>query len=169
MQGQKIIVSCEPKGRFEGVIVSGTPKPGTCMEYVPSINPISGRFTMRARTITFPLDGQKGPVCVLLADELQGGTNTQAYTSGRWGEVYWPTAGDDLNMLLRYQPGTGTALDENIGDLLEIDGSTGMLQGVGTGGATGSHLSAPFQLMEHLGVALTTNALVWVKYLGNGA
>lgn len=166
-RGKEIVMdSPNVRGKFEEGIVSGTPKPGTCMEIVPNTAPVGGRFTWRAWTRN---DGAKGPIVVLREDALQGKTTTDAYVSGTRCFLYWPCAGDHLNMLLRYQPGTGTSLNENIGDLLEVDGATGMLQGVGTGGPTGSHASSPFWLMEDLGVALTANTLVWVQYLGNQA
>ena len=165
-RGAEIIVSANPQGKFDECIVSGTPKPGTCMEIVPSTDPVGGRFTFRAVTRN---DGAKGPIAVLLPDSFQGKLANDAYVTGTRGFLYWPLAGEELNMLLRYQPGTGTSLDENIGDLLEVDGASGKLQGVGTGGPTGSHASAPFMLLEHLGLALTADTLIWTRYLGNNA
>ena len=165
-KGQDIILTAEPKGQFEEIVVSGTPKPGTLMEIVPSTNPVSGRFTMRAVSRA---DGAKGPICILVPDREQGQLFDTAYVTATRGFVYWPVAGEEFNMFLRRQAGTGTSLNENIGDLLEVDGATGMLQGIGTGGPTGAHASAPFQLLEHLGVALTGDTLIWVKYLGNNA
>lgn len=164
MKGNVIV--CEgtnAKGKFEECTVDGTPKPGTCMMVKGSTNPAGGRFTYKAFDRG---DGFRAEVCVLREDELQGGLPTTAYVSGARGFLYWPLPGDELNMLLRDQPGTGTSLNTQIGDALEIDGATGMLQGVGSGGPTGSHLHAPFILMEHLGVDLTENTLVFVKYRG---
>lgn len=163
-----IVTSAEPRGRWEGIIVSGTPKPGTFMEPM-STSPVSGRRTYRARGTTYTKDGQIGPVAILDMDENQGGVITQAYTSGRWGRIYWPLPGDELMALLRYQSGTGTSLTENIGDPLEIDAATGMLQGIGTVAGTGAHASAPFVLWEHLGVALTADTHVLVKCIGLAA
>lgn len=163
MKGNTIVVNGpDVRGKFEECTVSGTPKPGTCMQ-VTSAAPAGGRFTYAAFSRG---DGFRAEVCVLREDELQGRLATEAYVSGERGFLYWPVPGDELNMLLKYQPGTGTNLNENIGDLLEIDGATGKLQGVGTGGPTGSHLHAPFVLMEHLGVALSADVLVFVKYRG---
>lgn len=159
-----IILTAEPRGVYEECVISGTPKPGTFMEIVPDTNPVGGRFTYRAVS---RLDGQIGPVCILLEDKLQGANKDTAYVSGARGFMYWPVAGEEFLALFRDQPGTGTSLANDIGDLLEIDGASGMLQGVGTSGATGSHESKPFHLMEHLGVDLTANTLIWVKYRGN--
>ena len=163
-----VITGSEYKGRVEGIIVSGTPYPGTCMEPMTTA-PVSGRRTYRARGTTYTKDGQIGPVAVLLEDELQSGGLTQAYKTGRVGRIYWPLPGDELMMRLRYQSGTGTSASENIGDPLEIDAATGMLQAVGTVAGTGAHASTPFVLWEHLGVALTADTPVLVKCIGLAA
>jgi hypothetical protein len=169
MRGNTIIVSAEPRGRFEGVIISGTPKPGTVM--LPTNANVSvgvGRSTYSARTGY--LDGAPGPVAVLVEDWLQGCTVTQAYVSGAWGMIYWPQAGEELNMILKYESGTGTHGEELIGALLEIQGSTGKLQAKGTWNSpVGAHISAPFEQLEQLGVALVTDYLLWCRYLGNAA
>lgn len=158
-KGTEIVLSADPKGHFGEGIVSGTPKPGTCMELVPATNPVSGRFTYRAVTRA---NGAKGPICVLLPDRLQGKLSTDAYVSGDRCFLYWPIAGEELNMLLRDTVGTGTAGEENIGDLLAVEKDTGELM------AGGALASTPFQLMEHRGVA-ASDELVFVTYLGNNA
>ena len=161
-----IIVTADPQGRFDEGIITDTSKPGTCMETVPSTPMSSGRFSYRH---TSRNDGAKGEVIVLLPDKLQGASVDTAYTANRRGFLYWPKAGDELNMLMRRQTGTGTLGSENVGDPLEIDGASGMLQAVGSGGPTGTHASAPFMLLEHLGVSLTGDTLVHVRYTGNNA
>ncbi len=164
-KGTEILLEANPRGKFDECIISGTPSPGTCMELVPATEPRGGRFTYRAVSRA---DGSKGPVCVLMPDRLQGKLSTDAYVSGSRGFLYWPANGEELNMLFRYAPGTGTNNAEAIGDLLEIDGASGMLQAVGTdGGGASVHVSAPFQLQEHPGVAYTANTLVWTRFLGN--
>lgn len=164
MKGNRIILEGSPKGKFMECVISGTPKPGTFMEIVGSTAPVGGRFTFRATTRN---DGTKGPIVILKEDDIQGKRYSDAYVSGTVGFLYWPIAGEEFNAMYRYAPGTSTVSEENIGDLLEIDGATGMLQAVGSTGPT--HVSAPFYLLEHLGVALTANAWVWVQYLGNQA
>lgn len=163
----EVIVSAQARGYREECIISGTPKPGTHMEIVPSTAPDgNGRFTYRACT---RVDGSRGPVIILDVDGQQGKTRDDAYVSGTRGFLYWPVSGDELNLLIRDQPGTGTANMENIGDRLEIDGATGMLQPYGTEGSTGQHTSGPYWLMERRGVDVSTNVHVFVKYLGNQA
>lgn len=158
-KGTQIVVNAEPRGVLEECVISGTPKPGTIVELVPSTAPIGNRFTYRLCTRA---NGAKGPVTVLREDHLQGKLSTDAYVAGTVGFLYWPIAGDDLNMLLRETVGTGTAGEENIGDLLAIEKATGELM------AGGALASTPFMLMEHLGVS-SADQLVWVKYLGNQA
>ncbi len=160
-RGSAIILNTPPKGVFEECIVSGTPKPGTCMEIVPATDPQGGRFTYRFVTRT---DGAVGPVTILDADWDQGKTATDAYVTLTRGFLYWPIQGEEFNMLLRFESGTGTSGEENIGDLLAIDGSTGMLQSKVRNVTTAA--SAPFLLLDHLGTSLTTNTLVWTKFLG---
>jgi len=109
-------------------------------------------------------------VAVLLEDYLQGGSATQAYVSGSWGMLYWPVAGDELNMIVKYEAGTGTHGEELIGTELEIQGSTGKLQAKGTFNTpSGAHVSAPFMMMEQLVTPFTADSLTWCKYLGNAA
>ena len=138
-KGNSIIVTPEPKGRFSEGTISGTPMPGTCMEIVPSTAAVGERFSFRARSST---DGTQGPIIILLEDALQGKTRLDAYASGDRGFLYYPANGEEFNMAIRDQPGTGTANLQNIGDLLVVDGASGMLQ------AAGSALSAPFTLLE---------------------
>jgi hypothetical protein len=158
-KGSEIILTNNPKGIFDEGIISGTPKPGTCVEIVPTTAPVGGRFTYRAVTRA---NGAKGPVCVLLPDRLQGKLATDAYVTATRCFLYWPIAGEELNMLLRETVGTGTAGETNIGDLLAIESATGELM------AGGALASQPFWLMEHLGVT-SADQLVFVKYLGNQA
>lgn len=142
MRGNKILAQNDPKGRQETIIVSGTPLPGTHMEIVPATNPnAGGLYTYRACTRA---DGTKGPIAILLEDDEQGKTATDAYVTGKPGKIYWPLPGDFVNVLLRDQPGTGTAGINDVGDLLSVDGATGYLIPVG------SLTSAPWQLMEDI-------------------
>jgi len=137
--GNGIIVSSEPRGVFMEGIISGTPKPGTCMQISAGVEMIGGRFTWVAYNPD--LDGDRRLVCVLLEDRLQGGLATTAYTSGSQGYLYCPAAGEILNMLLADVGGTGD--DFAIGDQLMIDDSTGLLIDV-----TGSMESEPFTCVE---------------------
>jgi hypothetical protein len=158
-KGTKIVCDADPKGHFEEVIISGTPYPGTFMEMM-STAPVGGRYSYRNVTRA---NGAKGEVAILCEDSNQGKTATDAYVSGTRGLIYWPIAGEELNALLRESAGTGTLGEENIGDLLAIEKTTGELM------AGGALASTPFKLMEHVGGSSGTDQLVLVKYLGNQA
>lgn len=154
-KGNDIIVSNNPRGRREEIIISGTPKPGTVMT-VTTAALSNGRFTMEA--YNRDADGNRAPIAVLLADELRGILQTTAYASGDRGFVYYPLPGDDLNMLVANIAGTGDAF--TIGDYMIVDDGTGKL--IAT---TGSPESEPFQIMETV-AALTADTLLWCKFTG---
>lgn len=161
MKGNKILVSNDPKGRHESVVISGTPLPGTHMELVPATNAnAAGLFTYRALTRA---DGTKGPICILLEDDEQGKIATDAYVSGKVGKVYWPAAGEFMNVLLRDQPGTGTAGINDVGDVLAVDGATGYLTPVGALNC------GPWQLMEDLTEDVSAAQLAFCQYRGDQA
>lgn len=169
MKGNEIIASADPRGKFIGCIVSGTPVPGTCMEKVPATAPVNGRFQYRARSITA---GSKGPVAILMADSLQGKLGSgsaaysggppapgDAYVDGKLGQIYFPVAGEDLNLPVASV--SGTADDVAIGDLMGIDAS-GLLH------ANSAYTSAPFEANEAV-TDPTAAYMLWVTYLGNNA
>lgn len=156
-KGNRIIVASNPRGLFEEGIISGTPKPGTCMEKTAATAPVSGRFTYRAVTRA---DGAIGSICVLLEDRMQGKLATDAYVSGTRGFLYYPVAGEDLNMLVGDV--AGTADDVAIGDLFGVTQTTGKLK------ANNSFASAPFQANEVI-TDPTADYLLWVTFLGSQA
>lgn len=160
-KGSKIIISSEPRGVFMEGIISGTPKPGTCVQIQSGTAPVGGRFTFE---VAAPgTNGAAQGVFVLLEDDLQGILATTAYVSGTRCFVYAPIAGEDLNMLLDNPGGTGTANEDTISNRLAIESGSGKLI------AGGSYTSRPFMLMENLDTALSGDTLVWTKYLGNQA
>lgn len=135
----KILLSADPKGRFVEGIISGTPKPGTCMQIKAATEPVNGRFTWEVYNRAS--DGDRYLVAVLLEDSLQGKTVSDAYVTGTYGRLYCPVPGDELNMLLQDVAGTGD--DHAIGDLLIIDDGTGKL--IAT---TGGPEAEPFIVAE---------------------
>ena len=162
-KGNSIIVTPEPKGWFSECTISGTPVPGTCMEIVPSTAPVGGRFSYRARSLA---DGVQGPIIILLEDLLQGKVKSDAYANGDRGFIYFPVNGEEFNMAIRDPAGTGTAGVENIGDQLQVDGATGMLQAA-TQSPSGTALATPFTLLERGGVDETTTYHRHCRYNAN--
>lgn len=139
MLGKEILLAETPRGKFFEGTVSGTPKPGTCMQVKAGVEPVGGRFTYEVYNPD--ADGNQRVVIVLLEDKLQGRLYSTAYADGDRGFFYVPAPGEHLNMLIADVAGTGD--DWAIGDLLIIDKGTGKL--IAT---TGSPESEPFQCME---------------------
>jgi hypothetical protein len=156
-KGNDIIVSIDPRGRTEEVIVNGTPKPGTCMTIKAGVEPVGGVFTYEA--FNRDANGDRALIAVLLEDRNQGKTATDAYVSGTRGMVYYPLPGDHLNVLKGDV--AGTADDFTIGQLLIlVDGSGKVI------GTTGTPESEPFVCLETV-TDPTADQLVWVQVTGS--
>lgn len=154
-RGNTIIVSSDPKGVFLEGTISGTPKPGTCME-ISSFTLVGGRFTWQ---IYSPgTDGLRRLVAILLPQDESGQLVSTAYESGQSGKLYVPQAGEEFNMLLKDISGTGD--DHTAGETLIIDDTTGKL--IAT---TGSPQSEPFRLLETI-TDPTSDTLAWCMYTG---
>lgn len=136
-RGKKVIISSVPQGKMLEGIISGTPKPGTCLEIM---TPFYQGGKHLYRVYQPGTDGERRCVYVLLEDDLQGFGLDVAYETLKRCFVYVPIAGEELNMLCSDVSGTGddhTALETMI-----IDTGTGKL--IAT---TGSPESEPFQLL----------------------
>ena len=70
MLGSSIILTSEPRGQFIEGFVSGTPKPGTCMQVKANTAKVGGRFTYEVYQPG--TDGEQRAVLILLEDSLQG-------------------------------------------------------------------------------------------------
>lgn len=166
-KGNRIVVTPCPRGRFEEIIVVGTPKPGTCM--YPTAAALVGGNTrsMEPAGTTGALgmgaDGDQIPVAVLVygidhAACPPGRAATEAYVTGERGAVYYPVDGEELNVL--FGNASGTADDVAVGDKLMIDDGTG--KAINT---TGSPESEPFVAREAI-VDPTADQLLYVVYAG---
>jgi hypothetical protein len=171
-RGNCIIITPEPKGRFEEITVVGTPKPGTCMTTIAGTSTYTngGRTSMEpagASAGQMGADGDRISVAVLLCATDPGATGvppfigpTDAYTTGSRGCVYYPQPGDELNMILMDLSGTGSNQDFVVGTKLIIDDGTGKLLMT-----TGTPESEPFECQE-LKSDLAADYLCHVKYCG---
>lgn len=160
-RGNGIIVSSMPRGVFlEGTIAAGeTPKPGTVVQIQDSAGmDASGNFTYEIYNADADGGRPKGPIFILLPDDLQGRLATEAYAAGEHCFVYCPIAGEEYNMLI--QNLSGTADDHAFGEMLIIDDSTGLL--IAT---TGSPETEPFKLLEAI-TDPTADTLALVMYTG---
>lgn len=154
-RGNTIIVTADPKGTFLEGIVSGTPKPGTCME-ISSFTLVGGRFTWQVYQPG--TDGDRRLIAILLPQDESGQLVSTAYESGQSCKLYVPIAGEEFNMLLKDVSGTGD--DHTAGETLIVDTGTGLL--IAT---TGSPESEPFRLLETV-TDPTSDTLAWCMYTG---
>lgn len=152
-----IIHTSNPRGVTEEIIISGTPKPGTCMTIKAAVEPIGNKFNYEV--FNDSADGVQNEVAILLEDELTGRLVTEAWAADQTARVYFPIMGEQFQMLLKNIAGTGDAFA--IGDKLIIDDGTGLL--IAT---TGTPEMEPFVVIETQ-VALTADTLVLVRYTGN--
>lgn len=165
-KGNEIIVTANPKGVFSECIVSGTPKPGTVMEFKRGVTSTTGgRWTYEPAGTTaasgvqgMAADGNRLPIAVLLPDHTQGKTATDAYVSGTRGFLYFPVAGEELNMIIENQ--SGTADDFAIGDKLIVDDGTGKLLI-----SASTPESEPFICLETI-TDPTADTLTWCMFTG---
>ncbi len=143
-KGTAIIVSNQPRGVFIEGWITGTPKPGTCMEIDISEAAVGGRFTWEAYGASsgaIGSDGDRQLIAVLLPDDLIGQLATTAYATGERGFMYCPVAGEEINIIVEDVGGTGD--DIAVGDKFLVDDGTGKL--ILT---TGTPESEPFIALE---------------------
>jgi hypothetical protein len=174
-RGNCILITADPKGYAEEIIVSGTPKPGTVMELKGSVAEIGGRRTFEAAGTTaanstysgMAADGNRIPIAVLLcaADPWGAAINPWighdvAYADGDHGVVYYPSMGEELNMLIKDESGTGADQDFSVGDKLIVDDGTGKLLR-----SASTPESEPFIILEAL-TDLAADVLAPCQYTG---
>lgn len=157
MRGTEIIVTAEPHGRRLEGIISGTPKPGTCMQ-IQAGTAVDANGHHTWEVFNRAADGNQYLIAVLLPDVYRGKTYSDAYANGDLGFLYCPLPGEELNMLIANIAGTSDAFA--VGDQLIVDDGTGKL--VAT---TGTPESEPFQLLE-ASAALTADTLLWCLFTG---
>ena len=131
MKGTRIIVTSKPRGVFEDVYITGTPQPGICMEITPATDAVGGLFNYSPAGTTaydggqyMENDGDRKAIAILLEYDQEGGIYSRAYVSGELGRIYWPAMGEQFNMRIGDQSGTGTGEDYIIGTQLMIDNTT---------------------------------------------
>ena len=139
-RGSQVVMNPNPKGNFLSAVISGTPKPGTCMEIQ---TPFYQGGVHLWRVYQPGTDGEQRLVAVLVEDAEQGFTLDTAFVDGKMGKVYCPVPGDELNMLFGNAAGTGD--DVAAGGILTVDTSTGKV--IPT---TGSPEMEPFVALEAL-------------------
>lgn len=152
-----IVISPEPRGRFFDGIINGTPLPGVVVQLDLGVESVGGKFTYEVVNVATEGDHRIGPILVLLEDQLQGKTITDAYVSGKQCFLYAPLPGDELLMQVEDIAGTGD--DYTIGQALMINDAGGEL--LGTTGV----IEEPFVSMETI-TDPTAAALLHVMFAG---
>lgn len=168
MKGNRILVTSKPRGVFEYVYVVGTPKPGTCMEIEPAVEPVAGVFsyavygTQAASSGQYvAADGDKKAIAILVEKDDEGKTFDDAYVDGNLGKIYWPAMGEQFNMRMEDVAGTGDT--QVIGEEFMVDNGTGKL--ISADSDAEVH---PFTLLETVGTAPTADHVEHVRYNGSG-
>lgn len=174
-RGNVILITADPKGYAEEVIVNDTSKPGTVMELKGTVAEAGGRRTFEAAGTTaanstfsgMAADGNRLPIAVLLCSADPWGAAcppykgpTDAYAAGERGVVYYPAPGEELNMLIKDETGTGADQDFLVGDKLIVDDGTGKLLR-----SSGSPESEPFIILQAL-TDLAADVLAPCQYTG---
>ncbi len=152
-----IILSSNPKGVFLEGTVLGTPVPGVNMQIVAAVAPVGGRHQWQ---VAAPSGGDGKPclIAILLEDDLQGKTITDAYVSLTRCRMYCPVAGEEL--LIKVGEGGGTSNTLAIGDLLMSDAEDGIFI------PNSSGVSTPFIVLE-TETQVADGTLVWCLYTGH--
>lgn len=166
--GNKISISVQPLARKRWMLSSGiTPKPGTVLQFKAATSPVAGQFTAELYDRDFHGNRPKGPLLILLEDDLQGRVSTDAYVSGDQLPVVTPYAGEEYNMLVANLTGSGSGAQDvvAIGDLWVPEDGTGKLISTASYGGTGIPEIEPFMSMEAV-ASLSADTHVWMIYTG---
>ena len=155
-----IVLSPEPRGRFIDATLSGTSAallPGSVVQVKAATEKVGGNFTYELYNRDATGNRPRGPVGILIEDNLQGKTITDNYTDTTLGRIYFPLPGDELLMLFA-DDGSGTSDSYAIGDILSIEDATGML-------TAESGESAPFVCLETI-TEPTADFMAHVQFAG---
>jgi len=168
MKGTRVVIASPMRGVVEHCYITGTPKPGTCMEIKPATEPVGGVFNYQAYGTQAAsggkfvgADGNRKAVAVLLEKDQEAGIYSDAYAAGDLGRVYYPVMGEWLNVLFANVAGTSDTLA--IGDEFMIDDGTGKLMAVDSDAE-----AHPFTCLETVATALTADTMIWCRFNGAG-
>lgn len=170
----RIVLAPQPRGVFgEGYLTGATAKPGQCVVLTPGQTDVdgTGRFTVEPAGFTaasgptgMQADGDNILIRVLIEDVFNGRPVTTAYAIGDRVRFYTPLAGEQLNVMMQNQSGTGD--DLAIGDPLMVDDGTGkVLKSTSTTSQTAPE-SEPFECNEVV-TDPTADQLITVTATGN--
>lgn len=145
MLGNEVILTPEPRGRRIDGVANVDMLPGICIMPIANVDEDAGN-----RLTWGPYDKAQSGFPSLIAivdyDYLQGKTADDLIKAGKRFSIYFPLPGDELNMLVQDQSGTGATSDFDVGDPMTIEDATGYLIDGATG--TSGYLIRPFMVME---------------------
>lgn len=151
-----ILLSSAPAGRFLEGILNGACYPGTNMEVDAAVEPISGKHTWQASSLT---TGERQLLAILLENEIVSKTCEDQIADGQRIRMYCPIPGDELLVLVS-ATGTGTGDAQAIGNML-IRASGGTF--IAT---TGTPEQEPFMVMETMADVTSAGTLTHVMATG---
>lgn len=165
--GNRIVISEQEHGHRTEGIISGTPKPGTCV-LLKNVAVQNGKTwtwepfgaTAASGNNGVAADGDQRMIAVLDVDYLQGRIATTAYANEERVPIYFPVPGEELNMIFQNISGTGDDQDVVIGDQLMVDDGTGKLLV-----ADNNAEAEPFQALEAL-TDVAADVLLRVMFTG---
>lgn len=160
-RGNSILVSpgLDNEPRLEGIIAAGeTPKPGMIVQVQAATALVGGRWTWEIYNADADGARPKGPYILLVEDNYQGRTVSDAYAAGERAFGVTPRHGFEYNLLLLNIAGTGD--DHTKGEILIIDDTTGKF--IAT---TGSPEDEVAQLNETI-TDPTADTLAWCTWQG---
>lgn len=149
----RIVLESQPRGRFfEGTLTTGiTPLPGTCIKRATAADTWGVGCGAS--------DGTHGLVAVLVEDDLQGRTSSDAYVDSAHFFAYIPAQGERMNMLVANPSGTSDHFTQ--GDLMMIQATTGKLI------ANSAGTMVPFIILDTQASFLAADTLIACHFTGN--
>lgn len=167
MRGKRVIVTPEPMGyQGEGVVGAGqTFSPGQWVQKDTSVALVTGRHTYVPYNADADGGRPKGAPCIVTENlmakagkGIRSATDFDTYAAGDRFSYYVPLPGDELNLLIKNESGTGD--DIAAGGVLIPDDTTGKF--IAT---TGSPEIEPAMALEAV-TDPTADTLCWSVWSG---
>lgn len=154
--GADIVLSVPPRGVFTEGIIKGALKPGTQIQVRYNELPQCGRFIWEPYEAASGASGDPRLCALLLPDSLQGKSALDAYADGDRCFIYCPLPGEECNVLVKGQAGTGSANAFFVGERLLPEAASGKQIAAPTSASL-----AQWMCMEHIDEIPNTDTLVW--------
>lgn len=154
MKGNSILINGpQARGVSKSATIDDTSYPGTMMQVTPAAALVNGR--PHVEHYQPAADGDPRVKIVLVDDYTQGGLWSLPATVGANVKIYYPLPGEEINVVVAAQVGTGNANAYTIGERLIPQHTTGQMIAEAT-----SSFAAWFMAME--AITITADAVGWV-------